>query len=248
MTSSATSPLGPGVQWAVENVPRLVDEYLPEPVKKFFTGGYFNDWADRLKKVEEFKVNASSQFAYYSTQLLKLDTSMATFAYDAIKWDESGFSIAGVTVYKPKYIDRMENFLAERTNGRLGEASISPRDVQMKLDSLETRVAQRITDEVHPLKERIRDNDRRLDTAEDTLKTHRRHLEQLARGQQRTAAAGASNYADQARRRDRAGTLNPMRTQVHRAAAAELRQLEAQLQRTTREADALARELAGSGS
>ncbi|KOG89519.1 hypothetical protein [Streptomyces varsoviensis] len=83
-------------------------------------GDKFDAIADSLGKGHD-GVAASSQSLYWSTSTAKVDVAAATFAYDAIKFDETGLSIGGVKVWQFPHINWAEDMLKNRRERRSRE-------------------------------------------------------------------------------------------------------------------------------
>ncbi|MTE19502.1 hypothetical protein F0L17_10265 [Streptomyces sp. TRM43335] len=91
---------------------------------------------------EHFKVvNDSVQGLYASFQAFKTDISLGTFAYDLVKFDESGLTVAGVQVWKPNYIQDLETELNRRWPQLGNEPPVTRAEVEQSVATVRRTAA-----------------------------------------------------------------------------------------------------------
>ncbi|MYT40320.1 hypothetical protein GTY66_30470 [Streptomyces sp. SID8356] len=210
-------------------------EFVKQIVSDTFTGEALNKVAENLNA--HSSVNASSQTVYWSTQSIKFDPTILTFAPDAIQISAKGIEILGVNI-TPGWAAKVEEFI-------------------LRFIPWNTQLPNQTADGIADIKRNLANTDRRVDAMQGipaTVERHETALRGLTRDQ-RTLAAGqaasarlsersVARQAGQAdRRAQRTIPFTPQRRSAQ-AEVAELRQIQNALRDVRTQAQSLTQALA----
>ncbi|SFJ76827.1 hypothetical protein [Streptomyces pini] len=118
--------------------------------------GFQQWWSEHFKDV-----NDSVQVLYASFQALKTDISFGTFAYDLVKFDESGLTVAGAQVWKPNYIQNFEAEMNRRWPQLGNEPPVTRAEVEQSVATVRRTAdsareqAQRASSDLRNMRQRV---------------------------------------------------------------------------------------------
>lgn len=129
-------PVVPGAE-GMDGLPEWVRQiwsgqfrFIEESVETLRSG---IQWTQQWWSEHSKFANDSVQAIYASLQALKFDLSLMTFAYDLVKFDEGGLTVAGAQVWRPGYIQKLEEKINQRWSRFGNEPSITRTEMEERV-------------------------------------------------------------------------------------------------------------------